>query len=438
MAVETDYPNPLLDYRSYSYHHVLAIANDTRVVDELLKSTKLSDFIHTDKNRRELRANPNDPSGATGSYVVLINGMQDADFVINAAKWQNIMTPGFGASATTTMAVEGTMTIIEPKGVRFFNAMNDALSKLGVEPSDATFILKTIFVGHHSKLSNIETENIMNVKPITFVPYDITVDFSEVGASYDLSFVATTNGASKLPQVANMSQLRSISIDKPSLQSAMDALQNKLQQQYETQYEEILKNNPSLENLYEKIRKVKYQIKLHPMYTKPDYKIDDIQNAATSETGEQNNKNQIITFGPNTTIESAIKMIMESSKQVKEDGKQQPDKTQRIFKIHSTIKSQVGPQAEYVVTYYIMPYDIVTAPVEEALSGSPSIEKKYRVLSFDYIFTGKNVNVLSYDMKMEMGLLFFQTIAGTNAVNKTSESTNVKPKDQGADRKSVV
>src|SRR5690606_2058050 len=118
-----------------------------------------------------------------GQYVVLFNGTQDTDFFIRDLNWESVMVPRSGSIDNfTTMGTEGTMTIVEPKGARFFRYLNDVFDKLQCDPVGITFILKTIFVGHQDgdldvNASTSIPQQIANVKPLGFMMYDIQSNF---------------------------------------------------------------------------------------------------------------------------------------------------------------------------------------------------------------------------------------------------------------------
>ena len=196
--------NPLHEYRSYSYHHIL-IACDTTVVAEKiagLTSTtdsdvgNFTDLIYAKRGaERGIELN----SIADGNYVVVINGARDGEFSIDDAKWSTLISPindntSSEAIQGTTMATEGSFNVSEPRGVRFLSIVNDIGEKLGTGPTGITWVMKTIFVGHTDKNN---PKFIVDTKPLMFMLVELLGTFDERGSKYKITFVSNTNGAGK-------------------------------------------------------------------------------------------------------------------------------------------------------------------------------------------------------------------------------------------------
>lgn len=457
-------PNPLHRFRTYSYHHILIVSNSTQIVesfgaDDPLVSD-LSSSINLTTGEIDVRHN----TGETGEYVVLINGMQDTHFLIDTVGWQTVMAPNQragGHDRLTTMGIEGKMKIVEPGGVRFMNVLNAAQAALEVDAAGSTYILKTIFVGYPD--NGGVPEQIVNVTPFSFVPVNIEADFSEAGAEYNIDFVAINNGAAKLPQILNAAEnVSSISlIEGNTLEQATKTLERNIEATYTQFVEKMKKIDKDIES---KTRKVTYKIELDPAYVdeiienksntnvkttpNPYYRIDDIQ----QQTQDYDKETPILTFGPDCTIERAINLIMKSSKGVIADSKGLgPDKKQYIYKIHSTIESFIHSKSEYRITYKVIRYPVQTTDATKALEGDATKVNPNNYLELDYIYTGKNVDIISFDIKMAMGLAFFQTLStsanmvdargyrksNTSDSKKVSGATPTDPHDSSSVRKNT-
>ena len=72
----------------------------------------------------------------------------------------------------------------------------------------------------------------------------------------------------------------------------------------------------------------------------------------------------------------------------------------------------------FTVTYHIHKYKAVVVDAEDFLSFEPP---EGMGITFDYIFTGKNIDITDMDIKMEYGLMFFQVLAsqGTSPTSAT-------------------
>ena len=103
------------------------------------------------------------------------------------------------------------------------------------------------------------------------------------------------------------------------------------------------------------------------------------------------------------SIESLINNLIHSSTQLMEADKEGDDDYTYSAKIASSIKSGPG---EYKVIYGIRRYRQSKVKVSEFYNFKP----KTGGIIFNYIFTGQNVDILDFDIKMNMGLAFFHTL----------------------------
>ncbi|TFH08859.1 MAG: hypothetical protein E4H14_05605, partial [Candidatus Thorarchaeota archaeon] len=175
----------------------------------------------------------------TGKYCVLINGATDATFTIVRAKW----TSSTAAAATirdqsTSIAIEGDLEISEPKGVVFLDILVACCLALGIDASNAVFVLKTFFVGYPEvQTGEIITEtafNINDIDPLRFICYDVTGSFAEAGGLYHMSFVAVAHGASRLPQYSKSAS--GFSFTGGTLQQTVENLKAIIERNYNRLY----------------------------------------------------------------------------------------------------------------------------------------------------------------------------------------------------------
>lgn len=406
--------NILAKFRTYSYHHILAVADCTGTALELSESPVLSDAFMT--------RSPNDrlvvhQTKSGGNYIILIDGLADARFVIQSVNWATVMAPEPGAAVSSTIETDGEMRIVEAQGVRLLNVLAQASNLLSSDPTGLIFVLKTIFVGH---TDDGGTEVITNIRPLYFIIIDIQGEFTEAGAEYKIGFVGMCNGAAKLPYVNEIASQVDITnrYQGNVVTSLQDVFEKVLQERIASLYDLEVSR---LQVLYQQLgitgsveysyRRVKYK-----------FELDDQYKSYTFGTNEklvrQNDKDDpILSFSENTTFENIIQGIMMSSKEVVEEASREKEKY--LFKITSSIEST---QEEYVVTYFIHRYKQDTPTVDAAVASGEKFEPPPgSYITFDYIFTGKNVDIINFDIKMEMGLAFFQILGTTSNIPSQGE-----------------
>jgi len=397
-------PNPLANFRTYSYHHILIVTDGMKTASELSNSSDLLLFnrpnVHPDAryNARFL-----DDAGENG-YVTLIDGMQDVTFFVESIKWETIVAPSGksgGSKRASTLEVDGEMTIIEPLGVKFLEVLTNVGSELGTDPSGFIFLLKTIFVGHHH---DGRQELISNVRPFLFTMIDVKAVMDASGTTYNLTLVGVNNGTAKLPQISRIADGINLSI--PSGASVRVALGlffdeiNKRYAEFKKKLSEQLQAAKSTINVGADFRSVRYEIATDDTYE--EYVAADNNTTPESDTPGD----AVINCGKNSTIENSIQRIMDSSKQVMDDAaKKNKEEKKFIYKIASTILPDLVGD-DMVVQYTVHRYEEITQT-----SSKPLEPIAGEFIEFDYMFTGRNVDVLEFDIKMDMGMSFFQTVA---------------------------
>ena len=407
-------PENILDrYNTYAYHHIFIACDSTSTAEDLARTNNLKTFERVaGQDKYDLRTTKNG-----GNYIIVINGMQDAEFVIDNLTWLNTTaTSAARDDQFTSIAVEGSFDVQEPRGVRFFNVMNTVADNLDTDPQGIVWMIKTVFVGHGYKQGTDVQEYITNIRPLMLMIYDITAEFRITGGEYKIQFAGVNNGGSRFPQTARIVEGITINPELPphpgsTLKNVLKNLEAQINQKYNL-YFACVADALSQGEVVNNFRRVTYAIDLEPPYDDPGYVIDDTQHYNVNGNG--NDKGGMISFGPETTIESAIHEIMGNSSRVKKDASEGIDGRTYTYKIVSIVDSS---QSEYKVVYKVRRFEETRNDViEKIYSGTEGDFVQRNLITFDYFFTGKNTDVLNLDLKMEMGMAFFQTLTSTNNV----------------------
>lgn len=456
-------PNKLASYRSYSYYHVLAMCDSTNTADLLANSTSQDVWLHADTSAyidprpgtEDMgRFNPKvvkDDSGAPiGKYIILINGATDAAYVITQARWTTATAAGaVPGDMNTSIAVEGSVTISEPKGIAFLDQVVKCCIALGVDSSQVVFCLKTFFVGHGfdpTVTTNEIEEQITDIPPLNFITYDVTGTFTEAGGNYEMQFVAAGHGATRLPQYAKAVNSMNITAGD-SLQSTLTRLQNNINTNYDKYFkcvEDQIRAIPNADptQLLNSLRKVRYVIEVGTEYQdtgdRIKYRVSN-QSEQYKNTAGCSDSAQI-TFPTSTSIEGAIRTIMSMSPEVQRESGigEQPSGIKYEYKIHTGLISRPldgrdSSNLEYIVFYrverFMAPKTIayndafaVLSKDDDALRADPAYDAIRRnIIEFDYMYTGKNIDILEFDMKVNMGLAYLQTATLANTFKSQLE-----------------
>lgn len=385
--------NLLADFRTYSYHHILAVCKNTSVAESLVNSNRF------------------DSSGS--GYKILVDGRKNARFVANKVKLSTVIAPNIpGEHYSGTIMTEGEVVIQEPRGVRFLNELEKAYTEFGIDSTSAVYVLKTMFVGY---TKDNQREEINNVPAAMFILYDLTANFDITGATYNIRFAPLVNGAAFMPSYSSSIQnIAALRLEKDAtIKKAIDTLQSTLKFAY-SEFKECITNE--LGDI--EFKEVEYLFDLKDPYTSDEYKID----ATKDQTTDTAENNPIIRFGKNATIESAIETIMNASKKVLDEGNA---KDRYSFKINSVVEPK---DDKVTITYVINRYKVPISVFDALSTGQSITAEPGNVLELDYIFSGKNVDILDFDIKMALGIVFISTLTPTNSVADT-------PKDHNSDNK---
>lgn len=415
---DEDKLNALHKFRTYGYHHVLIAANTTIAAAEVInEKTDITRFLHPGMSA-EKKYEPIASKSGNGSYIVVINGMTDAQYLIDSIEWEAIFDPDAKSSNAHASFVEGSMQIQEPKGVRFMKVMKTVCDNLKSDPNGLTFILKTIFVGYTDESEGQgQVATILDVKPFQFFIYDITGEFTNAGSSYEISFVGQVNGTSRLPAFSTVQQSN---ITGGTIKDALASLQDTLNAAAKAAHEDLIKkldesNNQEKHNAQgtnpsPKGRPIEYSILAHEDFASLPLDNTHIRNKSVANRAELGTPKGI-------DIESAISDIMYCStgiaKMMREDADQNKG-YRTIFKIESALTSSLDKVAIiYSVKKCKVPVITKDNRNKAGTIVNPDISNR-EILEFDYLYTGRNIEVLEYDMKMAMGLVFFQSLGSNN------------------------
>lgn len=434
------YINKLHRYRSYSYHHILFVCDSSAAAESVAKSTRFSEFVKGNKFRTFRGRDSDQPlrTANGGQYLVLINGVTDVDFFIESANWYSILMPRSGSGIPTfAMASEGEIKIVEPKGARFFNILDKAFDILQSDPPGLIFMLKTFFIGYTDTRGG--SEIISDIKPFMLIPSDIISVFDHAGGSYTLRFMAAYNGAVKAPAISKNMQVNAGG--KETIANALADLESKLNKKSAETFKRITDTGI-------KGRPVKYVIITDNVYGKPsspnadpkskfrstnseagitsaakDYVLDNVKSRFTNDGKKK--KSPVVSFGPSESVEQMIDTIMKQSKRAiqeatgkkeqkettgnktKTNNPPEKDKKKKIWKIYNIVDSDSN---EFRAVYYVKQFELEEQTDADIFSGAP----KNNAVEFDYIFSGNNVDIIEFDMKMELGLGFLQLLTNTS------------------------
>jgi hypothetical protein len=356
-----------------------------------------------------------------GKYVILSNGLSNAKYSISSLKWESItgqMGDNRGENFTS-MATEGALSIVEPKGLKFLNEIQESYRLLESDPTACVWMIKTIFIGYNDHFEDVKSEYITNINPLIFVVVDLTADFTVEGGYYNIAFVNINNGSGKLPQFLKSAETIKLNLGKNStLENAIEGLLSEKINNNSHRYFNKVKDD--IDKLGMTPKEVTYKFELDDIYKNNSYLVDDVQQQNTTEGIKDSGCH--LDFSKSITIENAIKMIMRHCSKVKSDANGNKNGEKYGFKIRSILNSTKDKhEMIYIINRYKLIFSDIFSDVNSTDQDTQDAIKK-NTLNFDYIYTGNNTDIIDFSMKMELGLVFFQTIISSNNLsNQTNK-----------------
>ena len=424
-------PNPLAKYRSYSYHQFLVACKDTATAEKVGNNIELLKHPERSEDRYRVR----------DGVAVIVDGMSDAHLRITKASWtthvvQNTKTAN-DAFSSLGITVNGIIDIYEPSGAIFLGIIGDISVQMGISHHTMSFALKTIFVGH---TTDGGTEYISGVKPLLFTIQDISAIYDTTGAKYRLQINGQVGSNTK----HNQQVLSGSSIHIKPNEKLKDALNGVARLANESVKNAILEyqaNQTKNGKAVTPIVPPQYRIKLSTAAGKQwneNIIVGDNENIRIHHTVGDPIIN--LSQGDASTVQNAIEKVLISSSAVMQGQNVTVDsklEDRYIFSItHVAEQANGGTIHNFVVGRKL----IHTTPVGKnttTVTGS---------LEYDYIFTGKNTDILNWDMKIKRGYYTIGTATTTNSLTTNtsdragtkSETVITSPGTQAHDGSSIV
>lgn len=423
--------NPLNEFNTYSYHHFLILGTSTARLEALNDNDAFFRLIQGESTLDGVR--------------VVINPLISNRYVIQEIDWVNQLSSDFGEVGATTYC-DGTMKIIEPNGISFLNDLQDVVASMGTTVDGCVWAIKTIFVGD-TGVGSTEIERyqyITNVKPSIVQILDVNIHFDETGGTYEFTFVLAANGAPIATGAANaaFNQNASVSLtqsdeSKPAtIVQALRQLEDHVNKTNDEEYAKVLLSGS-------RPKKQKTVITWPPELDKPEYVLSSPRRTSSGPDGT----GAILSVDQGQSIIVAIHEVLKMCPTLMREST--AGKSKYLYVVNTdTITNEDTDEYKYINNYRVQKLEvqpIANPTVADGGEGDGSVspaqqqaEQTGNFLEFDYLYTGQNLDVLEYEMKIAAGLAFFNTViaqAGTRD-DRTHSIATTYLKSQANARKS--
>lgn len=426
--VLVDNTNPLRQFRSYSYHFFLVACESTQVLDYLSSPAATNAFERPDlTNPRDLITVPN-----VGNYVIVLDTRHDVDIVIEDVEWGTTFVGDANSSGSSVplnvVMTDGIINFMEPRGVNFLNILANLGDQLDVDMICMPFCLKTIFYGHTEGGQVIPLNT---AQPLGFVPVDIKGTIDERGTSYKMDICGVINGVVHNPSYNAIVDNVSFSVvEGAPLARHLQNYSEVLNRTYQAQRAQILADLSGQVDLSASAD-IRYNITLEPG-SQVLQNLSDFGSNITDQVVVENGKH-IIKGTKEGGIPEVINKLMTSSQQwVKVAAQGDPPDAVNIdntnqrytFKVTQEFISSSSSISKSLITVNIIiseyRYDtveVVTSPAGQTTVQPPPTIDPNNVITFDYIFTGRNLDIVGMEINLSMGIELLQTLATAKSMS---------------------
>lgn len=448
--VAADNNNPLRQFRSYAYHFQIIACESTAVSDYLTgtNSQNTNAPAVSPPDSAFERPNPQDPratiTSPAGKYVIVIDTRTDVDIIVEDVQWGTtfVGSPNSSNSAValSTVMTDGVINFLEPRGVNFLNLLADIGDALDVDMICMPWLLRVQFYGQTDTGIVTYLSPNESARPFPFVPVDITGSVDERGTSYKMDIVGVTNGICYNPNFnALCDNVTFYTHPGEDFATHLARFQGQIQTTYNSQRTQITSELSGILDLTGAAN-VTYQIVLEPGSQVLQYLNDFGTNVPPQSTDK--NGWFPIKGTKEGGIAEVITKLLGSSKEWHAKAAQgnPPDATsledtdQRYtFKVTQKFQSVSPSISKGDVTVYIIisEYRYDTQVVQTTFSGQTEIKpvtiSPDQVLKYDYIYTGKNTDIIAMNMDLSLGLSLLQTLSTAKSLTNQATDTQGGP-----------
>jgi hypothetical protein len=450
--IQNSFPNPLDNFRSYSYHYILSVSHQTTVFESMINGTGSNSYLSSVLNAKHPGAKFTVSDGGE-AWLVADTRRFSAYSITNLS-----MTHIYGTGSQENPSVpSGTfeMTLQDTTGMSFMNMLMDLFgTELQTTRASAFFLLTILFVGHDEDGGT----QVISRTNIPCILLSMEFDIDATGSTYQLSFIEQATGplrGQSMDVVASMGGLVSISA-KQTVGDMLQKLEDQLNIKSLDFYRKFSNASGGKGRLVQYMitvpeewrafdctaaardKNVEQMFKVKEGEQEDDEKKDKTKEEVDKVTVTSTGSATQMTFGKVATIPDAIKTILESSLDVLDlasDEKLKAGQAQ-LFKIVTNVTSD---DTTYVVHFDVFPYaykkiDTEQQPNETQLQpGTVNADNVPNLLTFNYLFSGLNKDVISMkihynpesanalDMAVDIGQSRFARNAADGQVRQDSE-----------------
>lgn len=373
-------------------------------------------------------------------YYDVIDSTITTDLFVTSYKFLSYLnvgpnqTRGYGESITMELDIHEAYT------GSFIGWLNSILKES--DSLQLFFIIKPVFIGiTQDEKGNFVEEQLSDNPANIMILTELTADYTTQGSNYHISGVCDIGGIGNIPS-KHKNLLSQISINVPRNVSFNDFFEVILPQQLN----KLVDNRTVSDGQNKKFLRYKYKIILDDFYKTGDYKFDNISTIHTN-TGQND---PTLSF-PDCNIYDIITKLLSLSLKINEDAviknssKNIKEKViSKYYRPYITCGISDADNETTYITYTISRQTIYKSnnhlelvseiedikEIEAFLFSDFDEIKKPQIIVYDYLYTGKNVDVIEYKLAITRGLVATildeknLVVSGITTIDETSFNTS--------------
>jgi hypothetical protein len=432
--------NPLDSFTTYSSHFVLLAARTTERARLFSDDSNATSTLQAIDSVKQLGA-PVPFPGTSGDVFLVLDTRRFAQFSVERMKYETFINGLTTGQSHANLSTEIEMTILDSVGISFINYLQWLMdTQMQTNFDGMVFMLRVIFVGHKEDGS---TETVQTVTiPCHLFKMDVDLDYAK--GAYSCSFMPNFNFASnqhsRWLNIGQASNYFTGSSNK--LGDMVNSFERTLNTESQVFYDRVEKVLLSAGKAPSTAtgrfgRKVQYQLTLPKewndfIYTGPsihdavelDFKARSKSTATggstTSATGTNSKevtqaKNTHLSVDPGQTIPEVLDIMFKQVADIQRLGNAEKlTKSDQFITFYKYLTSVSSDDSSFTVHVDVIPFEIpnVKPPSPNQKDGVSQHQDKFyqqvdgknyprSYFELDYIFTGKNVDVLGMEMKIQ-------------------------------------
>lgn len=451
--------NPLDNFQSYSVQYIM-LACRTTVSASAFTDESLADSTLASINNVKALGDPVIHGNSSNDVFLVIDTRRFAQFTVESMKYDVYINGLQTGGSTSNLAADLSMVVLDSVGISFANFLQWLMdSQMKTNFDGLVFMIRTVFVGHHPDGSTevVQSETI----PMHLNRVEINLDYAK--GAYTLEFMPNMNfSVSKFNRFMSVSTATKYKTGEGNtlgglIQNFEDEL-NAISLKHYRAVQEVIGPVKGLKDKEKFGRLVTYQITTPDRWR--DFSMKGPSSGKTSESVQKTDgeivppaviSNSVVTTQPGSEITKILDEIFRQVVEVSEMGNFQSNDPSKVgfITFYKHIVGLTSSEETMCVHVDVVEFKVPNIFPSKTPNAAPPIDKEYykeivdestgikrveplNFLQYDYIFSGRNKDILNFEMKIQdfQFLLASNLKIGTSDINKTANASGELKEDE--------